>query len=143
MFTTTLVTALVLALPHGWHTWRADPHVRSSCDPALLLVAGSEAPGLGPAGWRAPRRGQVLVLVEVDHTNHPAGPLPRPRRFHVPWAHLQRLAGCCGTPAARGAVFSFRERGHLLTVILVAGRRVPTARRLAAERLLDSVRLTR
>jgi hypothetical protein len=141
MFTTTLVTALVLALPHGWHEWRADPQLRTTCDPALLAVAGSARPRLGPAGWRMPGRGQVLVFVEADHTNHPSGPLPRPRRFHVPWTHLQRLEGCCGLPAARGAIFSFRERGHLLDVVVVAGREVPAARRRATERLLEGLRL--
>ena len=143
MFTTTLVTALVLALPHGWHAWRADPAVHSTCDPALLMVAGSERPRLGPAGWRAPHRGHVMVLVEVDHTNRPLGPLSRPHHFHVPWSHLERLEGCCGTPAARGVVFWFRERRHLLGVIVVAGRDVPTVRRRATERMLASLRLRR
>jgi hypothetical protein len=141
VFTTTLVTALLLSLPHGWHEWRADPHVRSTCDPVLLLVAGSERPRLDRAGWRAPRRVLVLVFVEVDHVNHPVGPLPRPRRFHVPWSHLQPLAGCCGTPASRGWVTWFRQGRQVLGYLVFAGPGVSAGRRAATERMLDSLRV--
>jgi hypothetical protein len=141
VFTTTLVTALVLALPHGWHEWRADPNVHSTCDPALLMVAGSERPRLGPEGWRAPRRGQVLVFVEVDHTNARRGQVARPRHFHVPWSQLQPLAGCCGTPSSRGWVMWFRQGRHVLGYFVFAGRGVSAARRATTERMLDSLRL--
>jgi hypothetical protein len=141
VFSAALVTALVLAVPHGWHAVRANPSVRSTCDPVELIAVGSQAPRLGPEGWRAPRRGQVLVLVEVDHVNHPAGPLRRPAHFQVAWTHLQRLAGCCGTPAGRGVTFWFRQQGHLLGYVVVAGRNVPLARQRATERLLDSLRI--
>lgn len=141
MFSAALVTALVLAVPHGWHTLRMNPKLKAGCDPVTLMVVGSERPVLGAEGWRAPRRGQVLVFVEVDHTNHPAGPMRRPRHFHVPWRHLGMLEGCCGLPGAHGTTFWFRERGHLLGYVVVAGPGTTAATRRATERMLDSLRL--
>jgi len=142
MFSAALVTALALTVPHGWHEVRADPHVRSTCDPVELIAIGSQPPRLGPEGWRAPRRGQVLVLLYVDHVNPVRSAPLRPVRFHVPWTRLGRLAGCCGTPVGRGATFSFRDGGHLLRYVIVAGRAVSPARRRVTERLLDSLRYT-
>jgi hypothetical protein len=141
VFSAALVTSLALAVPHGWHALRMSPALEASCDPVTLMVVGTKKPTLGPLGWRAPRRGQVLVFVEVDHVNKPAGPMPRPRHFHVPWTHLAQLEGCCGLPSAPGATFWFRERGHLLGYVVVAGAGTTRATRIATERGLDSLRV--
>lgn len=141
MFSAALVASLVLAVPHGWHTIRADAALKASCDPVELMVVGSQQPRLGAEGWRAPGRGEVLVVVEVDHVNTPAGALPRPRHFRVPWRHLQSLEGCCGTPGSRGWMTWFRERGHLLGFLVFAGPGVSAARERATERMLDSLRV--
>ena len=141
MFSAALVTALVLAVPHGWHTLRMNPKLKATCDPVTLMVVGTERPVLGDEGWRVPRRGQVLVFVEVDHTNRPSGPMRRPRDFHVPWRHLSTLEGCCGLPSGAGWAFWFRERGHLLGYVVVAGPGTTAATRRATERMLDSLRV--
>jgi hypothetical protein len=141
VFSASLVASLVLAVPHGWHTIRASPAVKASCDPVQLMVVGSRRPRLGKEGWRAPGSGQVLVFVEDDHVNKPTGALRRPRHFRVPWQHLQPLEGCCGTPGSRGWVTWFRMRRHLLGFIVFAGRGMSVARQHATERMLDSLRL--
>ena len=141
VFSAALVSALVLAVPHGWHTVKVNPKLRAACDPVTLMVVGSARPTLGRDGWRAPARGQVLVFVEVDHVNKPHGPMRRPHHFHVPWSHLQPLEGCCGTPGTRGTTFWFREHGHLLGYIVFAGRGTSAATRRATERMLDSLTL--
>jgi hypothetical protein len=140
VFSAALVSSLVLAVPHGWHTLRMSPKLKAACDPVTLMVVGSQRPTLGRDGWRAPRRGEVLVFVEVDHVNKPVGPR-RPRHFRVPWRHLGRLEGCCGLPSAPGTTFWFREHGHLLGYVVVAGPRTTAATRRATERMLDSLRL--
>ena len=61
VFSAALVSALVLAVPHGWHTVKVNPKLRAACDPVTLMVVGSAQPTLGRDGWRAPARGQVLV----------------------------------------------------------------------------------
>ena len=141
MFSAALVSSLVLLVPHGWHSLRMSPTVHATCDPVTLMVAGSREPTMGRLGWRAPARGQVLVLDEVDHVNEPAGPMRRPRHFHVPWSRLQLLAGCCGTPRSPGATFWFRQQGHLMGLVVLAGRGTTAATRRATERMLDSLRL--
>ena len=141
VFSAALVSALVLAVPHGWHTIRMNPTLKAGCDPVTLLVVGSARPTMGRDGWRGPARGQVLVFVEDDHVNKPVGPMHRPRHFHVPWTHLQPLEGCCGTPATRGTTFWFREHGHLLGYIVFAGAGTTAKTRRATERMLDSLRI--
>lgn len=141
VFSAALVASLVLTVPHGWHTIRATPSLKGSCDPVELMVVGSQQPRLGPNAWRAPGGGQVLVFVEEDHVNSAVGALRRPRHFRVPWRHLQPLEGCCGTPGSRGWVTWFPERGHLLGFIVFAGPGVSAGRQRATERMLDSLRL--
>jgi len=141
VFGAALLTSLLLAVPHGWHELRTSAALRASCDPVTLLVVGSETPVLGRDGWRRPRRGQVLVFVEEDHVNKPAGPLKRPRHFRVPWSRLPQLEGCCGTPGGAGFMVWFRERGHLIGYLVFAGPGTTDATRRATERMLDSLRL--
>jgi hypothetical protein len=107
------------------------------------MVVGSAPIGIGSRSgeWLAPKRGQVLVFVEVDHVNKPVGPLRRPRHFHVPWSHLQPLEGCCDTPAAPGVTFWFRQHGHLLGYLVFAGPGTTAATRRATERMLDSLQV--
>ena len=50
VFSAALVSALVLAVPHGWHTIRMNPTLKAGCDPVTLLVvvplpSTSAAPG--------------------------------------------------------------------------------------------------
>jgi hypothetical protein len=47
VFSAALVLSLVLAVPHGWHTIRANPALKGSCDPVELMVVGSQQPQLG------------------------------------------------------------------------------------------------
>jgi hypothetical protein len=95
----------------------------------------------GAVVWIAPGPGQVLVFIDDDHVNKPAGALRRPRHFQVPWRHLQPLEGCCGTPDWRGWVTWFRIRRQLLGFIVFAGPGVSATRQHATEQMLDSLRL--
>jgi hypothetical protein len=132
------VAGLQLTLPAGWHGMTFDPRL-STCDPSTLAVAGTATPRIGSKGWTLPGRGQVLVFVEEDHVNKPVGDLRRPARFHIPWTRLQRLEGCCGLPAARGATIWFRQRRRYLGFLVYAGPGVSSATRHATQRLLDSL----
>jgi hypothetical protein len=135
------VAGLQLTLPAGWHGRTFDPKL-AVCDPATLMVAGTTEPRVNAKGdWAVPRRGQVLVFVEEDHVNTPTGNLRRPRRFHLPWSRFTRHEGCCGLPAARGAIVWFRERRRLLGFVVVAGPGVSAETRAQTERLLDSLRV--
>lgn len=135
------VAGLHLVLPHGWHGLTFDPRT-SACDPATVAVIGTAEPRVTSAGWALPRRGQVLVFLEVDHVNKPVGDLRRPRHFRIPWGRFRRLEGCCNLPAARGAPLWFRERGRYLGFIVFAGRDVPGRTRAQTQRLLDSLRVS-
>jgi hypothetical protein len=132
------VAGLQLTLPAGWHGVTFDPRL-SACDPNTLAVVGTAPPRVGSNGWARPGRGQVLVFVEEDHVNKPVGDLRRPARFQIPWTRFQRLEGCCGLPAERGATIWFRQRRRYLGFLVYAGPGVSTATRRATEQLLDSL----
>jgi hypothetical protein len=105
-----IAAALSLAVPSGWHVARDT----SDCDPVEHLEISSAPIRHTKVGELAgPARGQVLVLVMEDHVNKPVGPLRRPVHFRVPWGHLQRLEGCCGTPSSPGALLWFRQRAAI------------------------------
>lgn len=132
------VAGLQLTLPAGWHGTTFDPRL-STCDPNTLAVVGTAVPRVRSSGWARPGRGQVLVFLEEDHVNKPVGDLRRPTRFHIRWTRFQRLEGCCGLPAARGATIWFRQRRRYLGFLVYAGPGVSTKTRRATERLLDSL----
>jgi hypothetical protein len=56
VFAATLVTALVLAVPHGWHTIKSNPKLHGSCDPVTLGYMVFAGPGTTVATQRATER---------------------------------------------------------------------------------------
>ena len=130
-------------LPAGWH---AASQLTALSFPRELLTFASFP--LRRGGSCAPTRalrdlGPHDALVSVLELGpRPGGRRalrPRPARLVLPRAGAGPLE-CFGRPVA---VLLFADRGRRLQVVAVLGARAGAARRRAAERILDSLRLDR
>jgi len=124
---TARTAGLGIQVPSGWRVSRAS---WSDCDdPAqvLALVRGKH-----------PVRDGGLLLVLEDTVN-PASAFHRHSSFRLP-RKASTFEGCCGTPAAAGYEFIFREQGRDFEVFLWARDRGLAKTAVAA---LNTLRVSR